>query len=203
MNENQLQNLLRECDRAAGKPLPVRIDTHMLRNSIRKRRQVQRVGATCLVFTTLVIVFFLWAGKRDGGNDDPVRVAQLEADVAALKADTTALLAKVEELTRRQEHDQAIDRVQARLQAIPDPATYVRHKTDEAAFYLMQQAELLWQEPGKRKIAIPLYKQIIKLYPDSPSARAARIRLDRRRRRPLQETEKGAEQWQDRKRYLS
>lgn len=130
-------------------------------------------------------------------------MAQLEADVALLKASTATLLAKLDELTKQQERSWAISRVQARLQEIPDPAAHVQQQADQAALFLMQQAEVLWQKPAKRMIAISFYKQIIKLYPDSPSASKARIRLERARRRPSQENDKGADQWQEKEQHLS
>ena len=58
-----------------------------------------------------------------------------------------------------------------------DPLEDVRRQVEKAAFTTLYQADRMYRELNLRDSALASYRQVILLFPDTPSAKVARQRL--------------------------
>lgn len=183
-----IEQLLRAADRAAAAPPAGPADlADRVRCRARRQRSLHAVGGTAAAAVIVLAVGVWWLTSPGGPTAEaPVvarsqpatqdEVAQLRAEIAALRQEADAALALARQLAaERQRQDQM-----AALQRVidgPDAVDEVRREMDQAAFTIVYQADRMLRELNLPESAIESYRQAIRLFPDSPSAEVARQRL--------------------------
>ncbi len=189
MTSDRLEKLLRDADQAAGLPprLPKDVPQRVLQHARPRWRSAANLGsAAAVVFLAAGVTILL----RSTGPDLLVRPINHEAESAAVAAAATAakadifrlereadvrlaIVRRTGELKRRLDQRAALDAALRR----PDPRQYVAAGLDQAALALLRQGDQLYEELGLRDPAVESYRQIVRLFPTTPTAMAARQRL--------------------------
>jgi uncharacterized protein YoxC len=176
--EDRIQNLLQDADRMAGRPRPVSVDLSVLRRRARQRRFV-RFAVPASAAAAVLVVLGLWAyvSNRVTATPEHERIASLENQVKALQARTDAALKLVHEVLEDERRQRRLDELQAELASIGDPLEEIREQVDKTAFMLVYQADRMYRELGQKRSAVQIYRRVIDLFAESPSAEVARQRL--------------------------
>ena len=192
MHEQELQDLLQQADRIAAIPQPVHIDRQCLQKRARHRRSLRRASA---LGAALMLLLPLGLMKRQPSGPDLERVAHLETEVAQLRQDTKMLLTLVTDMVERQRGREQLAQIRQRLSRTSARVEGVQDWVNEAAQFMVQRADALWEQPDQRNAAQILYRQTIRLYPHSDAAQKARRRLEDLEQRKPQKYDKGADLW--------
>lgn len=171
MNESMLKDYLQQADAAMPlAPVDVADVASGVVRRLNRRKRAIRYGMP--VAAAIVIVAGLWGGQFYQSHQKQRHIVQLEKQVRELTEQTQAILAKIEQL---------LDDQQTRLQAITrtdEPAYKIETAIDEAAFILMYQAERMTEKYNKPDDAADYYRQVIKYFGQTPSAKTAKERLN-------------------------
>jgi hypothetical protein len=186
MTRDTLESLLEQADQAAGPPpkMPQDLPQHVLRLSA--RRSTLRAANWGSVASAVVLAFGVVAlvrGTRTGpGLDRPDSGRQIAvheepaASVVGLQLEADSRLAVARRTRVLCERAARLAAAEAEA-ARPDPLLRVRAEVAQAARSLVQQGDHLHRELGLREPAADSYRQVLRLFPQTPSAALARQRL--------------------------
>jgi DNA repair exonuclease SbcCD ATPase subunit len=179
MTEDKLERLLQETDRTAGPPAEVHVSVAGLRRRARRRMFV-RLASPVTAAAVLLLAFGLWnhAVKTPDGNDEPAKIASLEAQVKQLAARTDAAVSLIQQVLEDERRQQRLDELEAQLASIPDPLEELQKQVDKTAYILVYQADRLYTELNQTDSAIENYNRVIELFPENRWASVARQRLE-------------------------
>jgi len=188
MNDEQLEQLLRDADAAVRPPTPsLDLANQVLR---RAHRRTQIRGALGIGAILLLAGIMTWAALRPGvrpnlaqrqeeivplhqaspGAEAKVQLAQLEMDAELHQSVATALL----QASLRQER--AAKSTRSFVKAANLEASFAETR-DETAHVMVVQADRLLSRPDGRSEAIATYRRVTELFPATSGASAARQRL--------------------------
>ncbi len=174
MNDDRLEELLRHADADLPAPrLPDDLVARVLRRA--RQRRYRRVTVTSAAAAILLAVGLSWPLLKSPPAQPTPGPGVLVAEISALRAEAQSRVA----VARRVKDLQAQDaEVAARPQppAVLDPLLAVRLETDQTAILLVKQADGL-ANLDSRQSAAELYRRVIDLFPDAPSATRAREHL--------------------------
>ena len=111
------------------------------------------------------------------GSDTRAELAALQAEVAQLRAEAEARMKIVQELLVLQKQQAKLARLERQLAGLPDPLDEVHRQLEKAASTKIYFADLKYQKPAQRDSAIEDYRRVIRLYPQTRGAEAARKKL--------------------------
>jgi TolA-binding protein len=173
--KDHLRHLLDHVDEVVP-PAAVRTDlaARVKERASRRRRRRRFAVAGLVVLCAASGVFVLATLQRS-----PMPVAAVapdlkrkQSDIAALNIDANAHL-KVASAIRQARQ---VRQLNARIREL-DPVQQLNERCLETASILLRNADNLFQEPRQRPEAIQAYRALIRLFPDSPSARQAQDHL--------------------------
>lgn len=181
MNEEQIQSVLKDADRAAGPPRYCLVGAGDIRRRYRRRRLVA-MGVPAAAAAVLLLCFALWPLRSQ--PDEPVigpqdRIASLEEQVQQLQAQTEATMRLIQEVLAKERQERRLAALHAELASIPDPAQELQRQAEKTAFALVYQADRMIGEMNQIESAVETYEQVIRLFPENRWAEVARERLAR------------------------
>lgn len=193
-NNDSLNELLKAADRAAGAPASSTRDlaTRVRQGALRRRRRRLVVGTATVVsacFLALLAVVYRPDLKGEGDFTATARTANTIESTHSQNStiatnDELARLAEEAEfqaaLARRMIADIRHEKVLAELRAEyrrPDPLEEIQVYVDTTARRALFRGDRL-REQQDDEAAAATYKDIIRLFPQTPSATLARQRLD-------------------------
>ena len=177
MTEEKLKNLLAAADRAAGPPAPVSITLAAVTRR-RTRHKLQRLTAVAAAAVAVIIAGGLWHWTAiTAKTNEQNRIARLESDLRRLQVQSDATVKVINDLLEHSERQQRMARLQAKLAAIGDPIAKANEEVETAAFIIVYQADRKWQQFSQTKAAIDDYNTVLKLFPQTRSAKTAKERL--------------------------
>lgn len=178
MDRDPLRDLLQRAD-AAVPPPPVPPDLAR-RVRLRRARRRFRGLAACGAAAVVLIAIGLWQTRPSApavpGEPPPAPASGLRAEVERLAAQAEGRLALA---TRTRELEAQLVRL-AKLQSQarePDPVALVRQERDTAAFILVDSADHLHRDLELTKPAVDLYRETIRVFPQTRWASVAQQRL--------------------------
>ena len=190
MNEQRIEQWLRQADRAAGPPPtgPADLADRVRRLGLRRRRVWITSSAVAAALIALSVGATLWMIGLQGksalpgpeaivdATDAQTEIDRLEAELEELHAETEVALARVEERLARYQQQAQRARIE-RLRAQPGPIQQVQQDLDRTAFIMVYQADRAHRELGQAESAVESYRQVLELFPQTPWADVARQRL--------------------------
>ncbi len=192
MFDGELGNLLRQADEGFTPELPAARETaRRVRELDRRRRQRERrlaAGAVLVVLVATGLTAWSWNESRRE-TAQPIAAQMAEVPSAATDGtDTTPddlemLAAEAEShlrLARRMMADREQEEIERRVMrdlAQPDPIDEVRERLDVVAFRMVSEADRLLAAMQPAEEAIAIYREVIRLFPETSSAHIARERL--------------------------
>ena len=179
MNEQRIEEWLRDADRAAGPPRFGPISAAGLRRRMYRRRLVW-LGAPAAAAAVLLVG--LWGWHLRSRPEPPVkqqeqRIVSLEEQVKQLQAQTDSALKLVHEVLAEERQRSRLAALETELASIPDPTEEIERQVDETAFVLLYEADKLYRELNQTESAVEAYEQVIQLFPQNRWAHVARARL--------------------------
>ena len=102
----------------------------------------------------------------------------LQEQVRQLSASADQTLALVEKVLEKQEQQQRLNELRAKLASIKDPLEEVQEQVDRTAFILIYQADRMYNELDLKDSAVERYERLIELFPENRWASVARERLE-------------------------
>jgi len=179
MSDNQLEKLLQEADRAAGRPTRVRVNLSDIRLRANRRRLINIAGPTATA-AVLMVALGIWCITQRTTQTTPKqdRIASLENQVKYLQARTDAAMSLIQEVLEQERRQQRLEELEAELASIPDPLEEMQKQVDKTAFILVYQADRLYLELNQTESAVEAYNRVIRLFPKNRWAQVARERLE-------------------------
>ncbi len=187
MNDEQLQQLLRQADEAFGEPRVGSADLSLrVRRRARRQRRVRTIGAAVAAVLVLSLSTVAWvnrAGRPGAGpapivvdnGPKPVSMAELQMQIEQLREEIRTGCAAVQEVLKRQEFEQRLAALRERAEA--DPLKEVSDQVDRAALTMVYQADRMYRELNLRESAVASYERTIELFPQTHWAQVAKDRL--------------------------
>lgn len=184
-----LKNLLTRFDKAIERPY-LRADLVARTRERAKGRLRRRYGATiglaALCVAAAIAQFATWySGRAPAGSLPDTR--QLRSEIEALGSDADMHLQVANAVRENGPFGEwAVDPEPARYQGAhlgptrtiePDLVQQLEIRRMETASILLRSADDLFQEPARRREALNVYRDLVRLFPNSPAARQARDRL--------------------------
>jgi hypothetical protein len=189
MSDDRLRQILQQADRLAGPPRPASVDVDAIRQRASATRAALRKGFAAAA-AAAVVGICIWLGlaskhvgplAKDVPASQPAadsqRIAQLEAEVKALRASSDRMLALLQEAAQQRDRDRRVAELKRELADIPDPMEQVTAQVSQAAERMVREADQLWLGQRQRRLAVSRYQRVITLFPDSEWASVARQRL--------------------------
>jgi hypothetical protein len=191
MNHDALLTLLRDADRSAGGVPDIGAG---LADRVRGRRRRERIARTTAVggvaaaLLLATVTWTLWPAGRsstehriaDATSPLPAltaeEISRLRTEVASLRAQAEASTLAVETLRR-------VNRSRARMSELRtvrrsiDPAIAADCELERAAITIVQQADRMQREHGLTDGAREAYERVVRLFPETQAAAAAREKL--------------------------
>ena len=177
------QNVERQLNGVDWERLGSAISQRIEKESVSKGSRVKfpkafkmAVGAAAM----LVVGVGLWylVGNSAKTKLEQEQVALLHEQVRELSARADATLNLVERVLEKQEQQQRLNELRAKLASIKDPLEEVQEQVDRTAFILIYQADRMYNELGLKKSAVERYNRLIELFPENRWATVARERLE-------------------------
>ena len=176
--QERIKSLLQHADRMAGPPGPVPVDLTSITRRHAHRSRRRKIVTFVSIAAVIVLAVGAWQlAARVTATNEQRRIVAMETDLQLLRAQTNATLKVVNELLERQRRQQRIAELRAKLAAIEDPLEKVNEEIETTAFIIVYYADKKWQRPSQRAAAIEDYKSVLRLFPDTRSAKKARKRL--------------------------
>jgi hypothetical protein len=176
MNDEQITELLKRADEAAGPPHLSGVTASGVRKRIRHRRLV--TGGALAATAGMLLIAGLWSLPHGGGTDvKEQRIASLEDEVRQLKAQSEETLAMVRDVLAKERQTDRLLALETELARIPDPVEQMKERDDKTAFSLVYQADRMYREMNQTRSAVETYEQVIRLYPQNHWAEVARQRI--------------------------
>jgi tetratricopeptide (TPR) repeat protein len=197
MSDQEIEKLLQEADRMAGRPAEVRVDLSGIRRRAHRRRYVSIVGPVAAA-AVLMVALGIWGVtlRIPQPTLEQQRIASLENQVEQLQARTDAALSLIQEVLEQERRQKRLDELEAQLASIPDPFEEMRKQVDKTAFMLVYQADRLYRELNQTGSAVEAYNRVIRLFPENRWAQVARQRLAEIENKKSNKTElKGDLKW--------
>ncbi len=200
MNEQRIQQLLREADAVAGQRPPRPLDARELEQIVdrcRKRRRVASASAA-LVVLAAVVVFAMGRGRGYLANttvEQPAVLSPVKEPTAMDRSSAEQFRAEIAELDRQIEARrdqiaqlqaaQRLDRLQSELAALlarslaggPSAAAVAEARRSESAAISLAYANLLAAGLGDDRLAAVEYQNIVQHYPGTKWSQAAQEAL--------------------------
>lgn len=180
MDDERLNQLLKDADALAGEPSIGREDlaSRVRQLAVRRRRQRTAAGLVSAVVILAVAVVW-WTSVDVNSTREPIVVQQsptesieldqIRSELAELREELRQLAAQrrcerlVADLERRLERSGAAEAVQVRL--------------DQTAAIIVHQGDQLFYDLNDREAAVASYQRVIDLFPGSRWSQIARDRL--------------------------
>ncbi len=175
--EDKLKTILQTADRKAGPPAPLSANlTAVVRRRVQRRRmRITIISTAAVILIAAGVCISLLTAKSN--RNEQKRIAFLEAEVQRLQASTDATLRLVNKLMESERRQKRLADLRYQLAAIPDPLETMQMEVEGAASILLYEADKMSRVPEQQKFALAKYNRLIKLYPDTYSARTAKQRL--------------------------
>lgn len=187
MTEEKIKNLLQKADQAA--PAQTLICSRLTAAVRRRanRRRFANIAAPIAAAAMLLIAFGTWhlTTRNDQTSQDQNKITSLQTEIKELHARTDATLKLIQEVLENQRRQRRLDELQAQLASIPKPLEEIRKQVDKTAFILVYQADRMYNELNQKDSAIRAYNRVIKLFPQTQSAKVAEQRLSEIQNNPL------------------
>ncbi len=192
MNRDPVETLLRQADRAAGPPPGSPVDlADRVRRLARRRHRTQT--AVRVAAAAALAVGIGWAVSsatlRHGPGDrtvalppppvaspSPEEVDQLRSQFAQLRQEASELAAQIRGMIAIQEQWERLARMEQAVAGL-ESGEEIRAQMERAAFTIVYQADRMDRELGLRESALRAYREAIRLFPETSSAKVARDRL--------------------------
>lgn len=197
MNEQELQDLLRQLDQNTPTP-PLTVDlAQRVNRKVHYRKRIRRAMATVGIIVICIASLGLLSVRQKAtlerepqaviGNDQErmnqsnqnthQQVAQLQTDVKRLEEQINERLAFIEKILERQEQRQGVAQLEQQLAALGDPLEELEQQVDQAALTIYYQANRKLHELNLKEEAIADFQKVIKLFPKSFWAEKAQEQL--------------------------
>jgi hypothetical protein len=175
--EDKLKTILQDADRNAGPPAPLSSNlTAVVRRRLKRRRlRITVISAAAVILIAAGVCISLLMVKSN--QNEQKRIAMLEAEVQRLQASTDATLRLVNELMETERRQKRLTELRDQLASIPDPMETMQMEIEGAASVLLYEADKMYRLPEQEKVALAKYNRLIKLFPDTHSAKTAKARL--------------------------
>ena len=178
MTEEKMKNLLQKADKAAGGIAPVEVNVSAIRRRAGRKNMIMMVAPLSTAAVLMVALGFLALMFRTTEpTQEQQKIALLEDQIKQLQARTDAALSLIQEVLEDERRQSRLNELQAQLASIPDPLEESRKQIDKTAFFLVYQADRLYNELNQTDSAIENYNRVIKLFPENRWAKVARQRL--------------------------
>lgn len=183
MNEERIEKLLKEADRAAGEPneLSAGFADVVRYRAGRKKfvyyKLVPVAAAAMVVLVAGYISLFRLADVTVPPSNGYEQIAALQEQIRVLEEKTDMMLLVA---ARVAEHQDSLDRLavlEAKLASFEDPRVRIEKGVDKAAFTLLYQADRMYRELELMESAVETYNRVIKMFPENKWADVARQRL--------------------------
>jgi tetratricopeptide (TPR) repeat protein len=178
MTEDKIENLLKQADKAAGGTTPVQVNIFAIRRRANRKKIIILIAplstaAVLMVALSILTVMF----RTPEPTVEQETIALLETRIKQLQARTDAALSLIQEVLDEERRQNRLDKLQAQLASIPDPLEETRKQVDKTAFFLVYQADRLYNELNQTDSAVENYNRVIELFPENRWAKVARQRL--------------------------
>ena len=168
MNENQIDNLLKQADDTLMSPSAVNPADLSIRARRRAAMQSRRRTAIAGTVTALLILAACLVGYNQHQQKIQQRIAmetQLQQDLAQLKADTAATLAEIKALNKEYKTQVTIADMKVRLETIRSRIESMENQSEQLAARLYNRAQSLSNQENTCTIARDLYLRIVETFP--------------------------------------
>ncbi len=175
--EDKLKTILQNADRKASPPalLSANLTAVVLRRVRRRRMRITIISTVAVILVAAGVCISLLTAKSN--RNEQQRIAMLEAEVQRLQASTDATLRLINKLMESERRQKRLADLRYQLAAIPDPLETMQMEVEGAASILLYEADKMSRVPEQQKFALAKYNRLIKLFPDTYSARTAKQRL--------------------------
>jgi TolA-binding protein len=180
MNENELQELLREADQQSALSGLSDDLVERVRKKVRRRRRNKRRVTTVIVLLLCVSAVGLWRPKTKTETKEMNQVAVLQTDVRRLKEEINARMAFLEKILDQQEQRNRLAALERKLAAIGDPLEKMKRQADKTALVIYYYANRKLTELNLEKEAVAEFQQVIRLFPESIWAEKSQEKLQQR-----------------------
>ena len=177
MTEERIKNLLQEADGGASlsESDAGAITAWVYRRAGRRRLVRVAVPVAAVALVLIGIGLQQLVVRQEAARAK--QTAAIEMQVKQLTAQVDSALDLVAEVLENQRRQQRLEALEAKLAAIPDPLEEIQRQADKTAFVMVYQAEKMDKQLNLRDSAVRTYKQVIRLFPETQSAKVARERL--------------------------
>lgn len=175
--EDKLKTILQNADRLAGPPAPLssNITAVVRRRAQRRHKRITIISTAAVILIAAGVCISLLNAKSN--RNEQKRIAMLEAEIQRLQASAEATLRLVNELMETERRQRRLADLRDQLASIPDPLETMQMEVEGAASVLLYEADKMYRVPEQVEFAVAKYNRLIKLYPDTYSARTAKTRL--------------------------
>lgn len=174
MQDDLLKQLLQQADDSASPAAPLRHVANLVRNRVRRRRNIQIATATAFSGVLAIAVYVISQSNRASPEmakspeinppDVVIARSELSPEVEQLVADRTMAL-----LVSRK------SKTSVRTGKATDPQIMLDIERNVAAMTILNRAESLRQ--SEPEVALHEYRRAIELFPETSAAETARIRI--------------------------
>jgi len=177
MTDDELQELIKQADSMADRPVPACVNFSLLRHRVRYRRQIAfTVSAAAAAIILIAIGTGNYLARIPTGPDDEQLVA-LQTQMKALQTQTDAAIELIQEVLDEERRLSQLRTLETQRASISDPLEEMEKQFDRTAFILVYQADRLYRELNQTDSAVEAYKRVIQLCPSNRWATVARERL--------------------------
>lgn len=176
MVEDKLEKLLKEADAASefSSDRASEMAGGIIKLAARRRTRRIMYRSVAGAAAVIVVVLLIMSWRE---NDKRGRVASLEEQVAQLSARTDSIVALLEEVIESDKRQQKLAQANARLAKIENPLEEINAEVDKAAFILLYQADVMYEQLKQTESAVKTYNQVIEYFGQTRWADVARERI--------------------------
>jgi hypothetical protein len=182
VDDLQLNNLLHRADEAASHPAVSPQLATRVQRAARRRTNVRRAtGGVAILAITAAGIFWLEhaQSRRPQIVQVPpkVNVQQIRLELVQYEEQANQHMLIVERLLQDEKQARQRKRIE-RLASQPHVDVAIESQRDQTAQILVDRADRLLQHQGDVEQAQAAYERVIELFPATPAAQTARLRLD-------------------------
>ena len=194
--EDELKDLLRRADAdASPHSAPDYLSAGVRRLMARRRRRFRATVAATAAAVMLCASAGLWLIAQRGetaiSQDDPAvvqvaqekplddnaEIARLRVRIARLEGDTRRREEAILQMQADAEAEREKEQLATRVETLEEITRQIARDVDEAAFVAVFYADLMRDRHGRVEEALATYRDVIRLFPQTPSAQLAKRRL--------------------------